>query len=240
MRNQGSAGFADRTADFPFEKGEVTGAAKLRLVPDTKAFDLAVFFSDRAPLIYRDQLGGQYAAEPYSGAAPRRVRGACRFRCRRPTPIWRASRPTANSTSCTTAALRANRWIRIQMTGIKTLKLAQDAQVEIKAGSLYRRQVYAGVPLFFDTGGRHRRRRPHHLAQRADPERNQPADQHRLQLRGGAAAIRLLPHDLDLERARVCNSSRTCWEWLRWARAMARAVSSLWITTSSSPSPAAR
>ena len=70
MRNEGTAGFSDRTADFPFEKGAVTAAAKLRFVPDTKSFDLAVFFSGRAAVMYRDQLGGHYTAEPYSAAAP--------------------------------------------------------------------------------------------------------------------------------------------------------------------------
>jgi len=43
-------------------------------------------------------------------------------------------------------------WIRIQLTGVKSLKLAQDAEVEIKAGRLYRKQRYDGVPLTFDTG----------------------------------------------------------------------------------------
>ena len=31
MRNQGAAGWADRTGDFPFVKGAVTGAGKLRV-----------------------------------------------------------------------------------------------------------------------------------------------------------------------------------------------------------------
>ncbi len=60
LRNQGAAGWADRTEDFPFVKGEVTSARKLRVVPDSKAFDLAVFYRDRAPVLYRDQLGGRY------------------------------------------------------------------------------------------------------------------------------------------------------------------------------------
>jgi hypothetical protein len=36
--------------------------------------------------------------------------------------------------------------------GVRSLKLAQDAVVEIKAGSLYRHQFYTGVPLLFDAG----------------------------------------------------------------------------------------
>ena len=62
----------------------------------------------------------------------------------------------------------------MQLQGVKSLKLAQDAEVEIKAGTLYRKRLYKGVPLVFDTGAAaDRRRRPHHLAQRPDSERNQ-------------------------------------------------------------------
>jgi hypothetical protein len=35
---------------------------------------------------------------------------------------------------------------------VRSLKLAQDALVEMKAGTLYRRQFYTGVPLWFDAG----------------------------------------------------------------------------------------
>ncbi len=37
LRNQGPAGWDDRTADFPFVKGEATSAEKLRLILDSKA-----------------------------------------------------------------------------------------------------------------------------------------------------------------------------------------------------------
>jgi hypothetical protein len=70
MRNQGSAGFADRTADFPFVRGRVTGALKLRVLPDSKAFDLAVFFADRAPVLYADLLGGRYKVATFTGSKP--------------------------------------------------------------------------------------------------------------------------------------------------------------------------
>ena len=69
-------------ADFPF----VQGRRHRRLqscasVPDSKAFDLAVFYRDHAPVLYRDQLGGRYAAEPFQGhAAGRRRTSRCRFR----------------------------------------------------------------------------------------------------------------------------------------------------------------
>ena len=126
MRNEGSAGFADRTADFPFQPGHPAEARKLRVDPDSKAFDLAVWYRDRAPVLYRDRLGGRYTAEPYSGAQP--------------DPLQVASlTPAAH-------------WIRVQLEGVKSVKLAQDAVVEVKAGTLYSKQTYAGVPLLFDLG----------------------------------------------------------------------------------------
>jgi hypothetical protein len=42
-------------------------------------------------------------------------------------------------------------WIGVKLTGVRSLKLAQDALVEIKAGDLYHLEFYTGVPLVFDT-----------------------------------------------------------------------------------------
>jgi tetratricopeptide (TPR) repeat protein len=122
LRNQGAAGWVDRTADFPFVSGAVTDARKLRVVPDSKAFDLAVFYRDQTPVLYRDRLGGRYTAGEFKG------------------------------TSLPHPAKVGNHWIRVELKGVRSLKLAQDALVEIKAGTLYRSGFYAGVPLLFDTG----------------------------------------------------------------------------------------
>jgi hypothetical protein len=142
LRNQGAAGFADRTSDFPFVPGRATRAVKLRVVPDTKAFDLAVFYDGRAPVLYRDQLGGRYTAGPYSGTPPsaeivtdyraRIAAGRAHVRIPRPKP--------------------AQRWIRVRLAGVKSLKLAQDAEVEIKAGAHYEKRLYEGVPIRFELG----------------------------------------------------------------------------------------
>ncbi len=70
MRNQGTAGFVDRSQDFPFMKATATGAASFRLIPDTKGMDLAVAYQGRAGILYRDQLGGKYDAQPLSGLPP--------------------------------------------------------------------------------------------------------------------------------------------------------------------------
>lgn len=46
-----------------------------------------------------------------------------------------------------------NQWLRITLTGVKNLKLAAGAEVEVKAGDLYGKRTYTGVPLHFGLGG---------------------------------------------------------------------------------------
>ncbi|HLJ14482.1 MAG TPA: tetratricopeptide repeat protein [Bryobacteraceae bacterium] len=176
MRNQGSAGFADRTADFPFVAGPVKDAFKLRVAPDSKAFDLAVIYRDRAPVLYRDQLGGRYTTAPFTGK-PRdlstleadfdndgrldRARistdGGIHL-LHNQTQLQSAQDALASSLGSKTRPPRSvvrelqSRWLRVQLTGVKSVKLAQDAEVEIKAGRLYQKKTYAGVPLVFDVG----------------------------------------------------------------------------------------
>ena len=150
-RNEGAAGFADRSADFPFLPAFATGAEKLRVVPDSKAFDLAVFYRDHAPALYRDQLGGHYAVETFQGAPPDDARLEADF-----DNDGRMDRASIAPDGKLHLALNRSRvsshWIRVRLQGIKSLKLAQDAEVEIKSGTLYRKAIYTGVPLLFDTG----------------------------------------------------------------------------------------
>jgi Tfp pilus assembly protein PilF len=155
VRNQGTAGWTDRTGDFPFVKGAVTSARKLRVDPDSKAFDLAVFYGDRTPVLYSDKLGGRYAVEAFRGnplpdAARTQVDadfdGDGRLDRARIDPDG-SVHLMRNSSSDST-----RRWINVQLKGVRSLKLAQDALVEIKAGNLYRSQFYTGVPLLFDAG----------------------------------------------------------------------------------------
>lgn len=40
-------------------------------------------------------------------------------------------------------------WLRAELTGVKTMKLAFGAKVEIKTGSSYQKRTYQGVPLLF-------------------------------------------------------------------------------------------
>ncbi len=151
MRNEGAAGFADRTADFPFVEGFPTAAEKLRVAPGSKAFDLAVFYRGRTPVLYRDRLGGRYTTEPFQGAPPDDSVVEADF-----DNDGRMDRASIAADGKIHVAFNRSRasshWIRVRLEGIKNLKLAQDAEVEIKAGTLYRKAVYEGVPLLFDTG----------------------------------------------------------------------------------------
>ncbi len=151
MRNQGAAGFADRTSDFPFAPGHPENAREHRAVPDTKAFDLLVAYSGGHAIDYRDQLGGRYLATPFAGDL--------RFETKQVAADFDgdghvdqariAENGTVHFLHNKTAPPH---WIRVQLTGVKSLKLAQGAEVEIKAGLVYRKQLYDGVPLTFDAG----------------------------------------------------------------------------------------
>jgi tetratricopeptide (TPR) repeat protein len=152
LRNQGAAGWANRTEDFPFVKGRVTSARKLRVIPDSKAFDLAVFYGDRAPALYRDQLGGRYTVESFNGRpAANRKQVDADFDA---TGRLNRARIDADGSIhfLRNQSDQGHHWIRVQLKGVRSLKLAQDALVEMKAGTLYRRQFYSGVPLTFDAG----------------------------------------------------------------------------------------
>jgi tetratricopeptide (TPR) repeat protein len=152
LRNQGAAGWADRTEDFPFVKGAVTSTRKLRMVPDSKAFDLAVFYRDRAPVLYRDQLGGRYTVEAFHDKpAAKQLQVDADF-----DATGRLDRARIDADG-TIHFLRnqsgdIQHWIRVQLHGVRSLKLAQDALVEMKAGTQYQRRFYNGVPLMFDAG----------------------------------------------------------------------------------------
>jgi tetratricopeptide (TPR) repeat protein len=151
MRNQGAAGWEDRAGDFPFVNGQVMSAQKLRIDPDSKAFDLTVIYRDRAPVLYRDRLGGRYTVETFKGPAsaePKLV-----FADFDATGRLDQVRIDADGSVRYGRGQSAfKNWIRVRLKGVRSLKLAQDALVEIKAGALYRRRFYDGVPLTFDTG----------------------------------------------------------------------------------------
>lgn len=47
-----------------------------------------------------------------------------------------------------------NRWLSVALEGVKNLKLAPGAEVEVRAGSSYQKKLYRGVPLHFGLGDR--------------------------------------------------------------------------------------
>jgi Flp pilus assembly protein TadD len=151
IRNQGGAGFADRTQDFPFAAGRATSLQKIRTVPDSKAFDIAAFYEGHAPVLYKDELGGHYTPAAWNGQAKDRMTLETDFDGDgRQDRVRIEADGTVKFAHNTTRA--TNRWIRIQLAGVKSLKLAQDAEIEIKTGTLYRKQMYDGYPITFDTG----------------------------------------------------------------------------------------
>ncbi len=151
IRNQGTAGFADRTGDFPFAAGKVVDAYKLRSVPDTKAFDVAVLYADRKPAIYLDQLGGRYTVGAFDGKPRAAGELAADFDGSGKVDRVRVA-DDGSVHRLRNQAKSSRRWIRVQLAGVKSLKLGQDAEVEVKAGTLYRKAMYTGVPMTFDLG----------------------------------------------------------------------------------------
>ncbi len=138
MRNQGSAGFADHTSDFPFVKGRATGGWQTRVVPDSKAFDLAVNYAgEPVRVVYRDRLNGKYEAEVTPGYPSQ------------PRDPWASYVENGKEF----VPVKPPTWISVQLEGVKNMKLAQGAVVEIKAGLLYEKKQYQGVPLLFDLRG---------------------------------------------------------------------------------------
>jgi hypothetical protein len=150
MRNQGKSGFEDHTADFPFAKGHPLVADKLRVFPDSKAFDLAVSYSDHEAVLYRDQLGGRYTALEggVSVADIPIVEGDFRNAGRLDQAILQDGKLHIHFNR----TVAYPRWLSVRLTGVKSLKLAEDARVEVKAGTGYWYTTYQGVPLLFPVG----------------------------------------------------------------------------------------
>ena len=149
MRNQGKSGFEDRTGDFPFIAAHPIEAYKLRAVPDSKSFDLAVVYSDHAPVLYSDQLGGRYTTTSYLGQVGQAVPPADFNNDGR---LDQAKIVDGKLHVLLNRETPPQRYIRVRLTGIKNLKLAEDAVVEVKANDGYWKQTYHGVPLLFPVG----------------------------------------------------------------------------------------
>ena len=153
MRNSGAAGFEDKTASFPFRLGAVTAAAMTRLNPDSRAFDLRVDLAGGQHLVYRDRLSGVYeaAAETRIGLPSNSRLAEADFNL-----DGRLDRAEISDAGVARLGLDMNpqapRWIRVALTGVRNLRVASDAFVEVKVGSLYKRARYDGLPLLFLVG----------------------------------------------------------------------------------------
>ena len=150
MRNNGEAGFSDETARFPFVAGQAVSAQRTEVDPDTPGFDLVIFYADHPPVLYRDKLGSYVAQAvvqtflPVSSPVLADLTGA-----------GRADRAVISNGALVlqhdTNPDYGN-WIEISLTGVKSAKLALDARVEVKSGTLYEMQIYRGVPMVFRLG----------------------------------------------------------------------------------------
>ncbi len=169
MRNQGAAGFADHTGDFPFAAGHAIDAAAFRLMADSKAFDLMVSYADRPGVAYLDQLGGKYravdTAELAAGAKWLRAEDVNRdgwldivssagTLLNRDGHFERVGQPVGDGSIALDRPAPNTHWIGVRLIGIKNLKLAYGAEVEVKSGQLYEKKIYDGVPLIFELGSR--------------------------------------------------------------------------------------
>jgi tetratricopeptide (TPR) repeat protein len=148
LRNQGKAGFVDRTVDFPFASGTATHAVEMREVPDTRGFDLMVHYPGTGNVLYKDLLLGRYEA--------------------RPGGEWDWNEPLAvdwNRDGLTDFLARDERgWfvrvdasapsriLRVSLRGVKNLSTSPSAVVEVRAGGLYLSRRYVGFPLRFPVG----------------------------------------------------------------------------------------
>lgn len=155
-RNDGPAGWEDRTADFPFAEGRALRGEVFRMIPDTKSLDLRVEYEGGKTLIYRDQLGGKYVASPGTQSTPAApVLGL-------PVTAFAQADFDGDGRVDAVAVAKAGgvylfhnetakrSYLRVQLTGVKNAKLAPAAEVEIKAGLIYEKKMYTGVPLVFD------------------------------------------------------------------------------------------
>ncbi|MBY0505078.1 MAG: tetratricopeptide repeat protein [Bryobacteraceae bacterium] len=146
LRNEGAAGFAPHA--FPFEATPVQNAEMVRLRPDSRAFDLLTVNAAGETIVYEDQLGGVYRPVKH----PELAVSAPRFEA----DFNHDGRLDTADVVDGKARLRLNtangQWLRVQLEGVRNPKLAPDAWVEVKAGTLYRRARYQGVPLLFSLG----------------------------------------------------------------------------------------
>ena len=155
-RNNGPAGWEDRTADFPFAEGRALRGEVFRMIPDTKSLDLRVDYEGGKTLIYRDQLGGKYVSSPGTPHIVKPPAVGLQLAAFAEADFDGDGRVDAVGVAKDGGAwflhneTAKRSYLRIQLSGVKNAKLAPATEVEIKAGLIYEKQMYNGVPIVFD------------------------------------------------------------------------------------------
>ncbi|HZU25654.1 MAG TPA: tetratricopeptide repeat protein [Bryobacteraceae bacterium] len=188
LRNQGESGFVDRTADYPFVKGQPIDAVLTRVMADSKAFDIVAGYADQHGVAYLDKLGEHFETKPvealpagagslkaqdvnhdswldlvYGGGVLMNEHGEFTSGAGNGAGAsvdadfdgdGRIDEARVASDGKLEVAMNRtpgpNNWITVQLVGIKNTKLAYAAEVEVKAGELYDKKIYDGVPLTFN------------------------------------------------------------------------------------------
>jgi len=144
------------------------------VAPDSKAFDLAVFYRDHAPVLYRDRLGGHYTAEPFQGTPPNDSRYQP---ISTTTAAWTAPalRPTARFTWHSTAAALRRTGSACGSKASRISSWRRTRRWKSRPGRCTARPFMRRAATVLDGRVGFGRRGAHHLAQRADPERTRQA-----------------------------------------------------------------
>jgi Flp pilus assembly protein TadD len=153
LRNTGAA-FEDYTTHFPFLGEPATDAVAFRSLPDTRSIDLAVTYRGGKGVLYRDRLLGDFAPEPLNAMPAPPALEADFDGDGRPDRVEVSDDGTVNVLVDRTPG--QVQWLGVSLAGVKNLKLAPHADIEVRAGTYYARRSYAGVPVYFDPGTRRR------------------------------------------------------------------------------------
>ena len=158
LRNDGAAGWENRTQDFPFAPGTASDVRLLRFSPeDTKAFDVMVTYTDGRRILYRDRLNEHYEAT---------VMGPDTAAQRSPFVAWaeadfrgdgsldQVGVSASGAVQYARSLTKPGAWLTIALEGVKSLKIPTGAQIEVKSGTYYARQQYGAAPVTFHLGNR--------------------------------------------------------------------------------------
>ncbi len=147
LRNEGANGLVPQPLPFA-DLPAVRAAEVTRLRPDSRAFDLLIAPLSGPTIAYEDQLGGVFRKVDHPELAVAAPALTADFN--------QDGRPDTADVANGKVRLRVNtaaaNWLRVHLEGVRNPKLAPDAYVEVKAGTLYRRARYTGVPLLFNLG----------------------------------------------------------------------------------------